>query len=377
VIHLAWIRWWSALAYYALSMASGLREIGCRGWIVAPPESPLASRAESSGLAPPDPDRWRDLASTNPARLLHAILDLRGAVRGGEIAGVVVHTGRGHAPAALALRGGAVPLLRVRSEIRRPAGGPLQRWLYGRGTDRCLLSGDFMRRGYLDGLAIPRERVLTLPAGIDFTQVDRIAREPAAVLLRRARGWPERATVIGMLARYSPVKGHRTLIDAARILLERGRDVYFFMAGPEGETGREGVARMVRDIGRDDRFAVLGMVEDPLDTAAGFDIALILSDGSEAVCRSALEYMAVGLPIVATRVNVIPETVGDAAVLIPPGDPVALAEAIDRLIASPDRARSLGRAAADRARREFDSKKIATRALSILQDAQISRRGSS
>lgn len=376
VIQIAWVRWWSALAYYAFSMASGLSGIGCRCWIVAPAGSPLAARAEQSGMAPPEPDRWQGLASTNPASLFWAIRGLRGRTRAGEILGVVAHTGRGHAPAALAVAGGPAPLLRARSEIRRPTRGPFHTWLYRRGTDRLLLSGDFMRRGYLDGLAIRPERILTLPAGIDCAVTERIARPSSAARLRESRRWPEKAIVIGMLARYSPVKGHRTLVDAARILLARGRDLYFYAAGPEGQTGREEVERWIRDAGVEGRFAALDRIEDPLDVAAGFDIALILSEGSEAVCRSALEYMALGLPIVATRVNVIPETVGETAILIPPRDPVALAEAIDHLLSAPDRAHSLGRAAADRVRAEFDIRGIASRTLSILQDARRERRGS-
>jgi starch synthase len=56
--------------------------------------------------------------------------------------------------------------------------------------------------------------------------------------------------------------------------------------------------------------------------------------------------MALGKPIVATRVGGIPELLGhgEAGVLVPPGDPAALAEAICRLIQDPDRARAIGEA---------------------------------
>lgn len=375
VIHLAWVRWWSALAYYTFSMASGLDRVGCRSRIVAPVGSPLANRAGQAGLADADSDRWRDLASADPTRVVKAVRVLRRAARTGEVAAVIAHTGRGHAPAAFALAGGRAPILRVRADIRRPSRGPLSRWLYAKATDRILLSGDFMRNGYLDGLGISRSRIVTLPAGIDPAEADRIDAHAARSRLRSTRGWPGTAPVVGMLARYSPVKGHRNLVDAARLLLSRHRDLHFFLAGPEGQIGRAGVEAWVREAGLSDRFAVLDPVDDPLLAAAGFDIALILSEGSEAVCRSALEYMALGLPIVATRVNAIPETLGDAGILIPAGDPVALAEAVTRLLDQPEHARGLGRAAASRVRAEFDLAKIASAAAAILRDAREERRG--
>lgn len=341
---------------------------------MAPPASPLGNRVETLGLTPPE-GPWREIASANPIRGLRGFRWLRKQARSGNVVGVIAHTGRGHAAGAFAVKGLPVPLLRVRSEIRRPAGGPVQRWLYGKATDRVLLSGEFMRQWHLDRLRIPSEKLLTIPAGIDCGVTDRIHRPSSSARLRAACRWPERAIVIGMLARYSPVKGHRTLVEAARLLLGKGHDVYFYLAGPEGQIGREEVERWIWAAGIGARFVVADQIEDPLDVAAGFDIALILSEGSEAVCRSALEYMALGLPIIATRVNVIPETVGRAAILIRPGDPLALAEAIDQFLGSPDRALALGREAYDRVREEFDIRRTAAETLRVLRDAQTERHG--
>jgi glycosyltransferase involved in cell wall biosynthesis len=56
-----------------------------------------------------------------------------------------------------------------------------------------------------------------------------------------------------------------------------------------------------------------------------------------------LDAMATGTPVVATAVGAVPEVVGEAAVLVPPGDADALAGAIDDLLARPDRAEALRR----------------------------------
>jgi glycosyltransferase involved in cell wall biosynthesis len=370
ILHIAWVRWWSALAYHALSLAGGMNAIGRRSLVAAPPGSPLEAKAKKLDLAATG---WGGLASARPDRLIEQIRALRGRAFAGSIVGVFVHTGAGHVAAAAALRGTPAPLLRVRSEIRIPGGGPLQRWLYGRGTDRVLLSGRFMEDALLRRLAVPSEKIRILPAGIDCRHADAIDRSRARAALRERMKWPAEARVVGMLARYSPVKGHRDLVDAARVIAARDDDVRFFTAGPVGQVGREQVARWVREAGLADRFAVLDAVADPIDVAAGFDVAVIASRGSEAVCRSALEYMALGLPVVATDVNVIPETVGDAGLLVPPADPAALAQAVMSLLDDPARSRLLSERASFRVRERFEITRTALEGVAILEEAREER----
>ena len=313
--------------------------------------------------------RWNRLASPRPDRFLRGVALLRRAAAEGSIAGVFAHTGIGHAAAALALRGGPAPMLRVRADIRPPSRGLAQRWLYTRATDRILLSGDFMRGVDLEALAVAPGRAVTLPAGFDRTAAAAIDHPAARRSLRDGQGWTPEAPVVGMLARYSPVKGYRDLVTAARIVSDRFGAVRFYAAGPPGQTGRARVAEWVNEAGLGAHFALLDRVDDPLAVAAGFDVAVIASRGSEAVCRSALEYMALGLPIVATRVNAIPETIGDAGLLVAPEDPVALAKAIEDLLADEKRRRLLADAAVQRVREEFDLEKIARRAAELLADA--------
>lgn len=366
LLHLAWVRWWSALAYHAYTLALALHRIGHPSRIVAPPGTPLAVQAEAAGLAAPE---WTGLASSAPHRFLATARRLRASARSGRVGAVFVHSGPGHLCAALALRGGRTPLLRVRSDIRRPAAGPLPRWLYASATDRILISGEFMRETYFGGLGIDSRRVIHLPAGFDLRSVEGIDRLEARRRLRSDRGWPEEAKVVGMLARYSTVKGHRTFVDAARTIAARDPRARFLTAGPEGQVGRAQVESWVETEGLSGRFAVLGAAPDPLSLAAGFDLAVIASTGSEAVCRSALEYMALGVPIVATAIHVIPETVGEAAILIPPGDAAAAAAAVERLLRDAGQAADRGAEGRRRVAERFDAEKIAARAAAIAEEA--------
>ena len=87
---------------------------------------------------------------------------------------------------------------------------------------------------------------------------------------------------------------------------------------------------------------------------AELDVAVLCSR-AEGMPNAVLEYMAAGRPVVATAVGAVPELIEDGThgLLVPPGDPGALARAIARLLADPGLARRLGEAARWRARERY------------------------
>ena len=80
------------------------------------------------------------------------------------------------------------------------------------------------------------------------------------------------------------------------------------------------------------------------------------------------EAMACGLPVVAARGGALPEVVGDAGLLVPPRDPVALAAAIDKLLGDAPMRRRLGRAARKRVLARFRWEDTAQRVVEVYRD---------
>ncbi|HEY6836006.1 MAG TPA: glycosyltransferase family 4 protein [Gaiellaceae bacterium] len=113
-----------------------------------------------------------------------------------------------------------------------------------------------------------------------------------------------------------------------------------------GELERSGLAT---------RVELLGSRDDVPELLAAADI-FVLSSRSEGFPVSILEAMAAGLPVVATDVGGISEAVvqGETGLLVPPNDPFALAEALERLIQDAPLRRRLGGAGLERARRDFN-----------------------
>lgn len=128
-----------------------------------------------------------------------------------------------------------------------------------------------------------------------------------------------------MVAGFRRQKDHATLLRGMALL---PAGVELWLAG-EGETMAE-MQALAQELGVMDRVKFLGRCEDIPAILSQSDIA-VLSSHYEGQPMSLIEAMAAGLPVVASDVAGIHETVGDAGILVPHGDAEALAEAIRRL----------------------------------------------
>lgn len=240
----------------------------------------------------------------------------------------VLHA-QGHISAALA--GGAIGDVPMLATIHVALGSgwrwllPIMRGL--RGADALTaVSDDLARRfGRLAGRPIE-----TIPTGVDlerFRPVERTAGSPFT---------------IGIAARLHPVKRHRDALAAMRILAAHGLQCRLLIAG-EGNCRPE-----IEALAKGFDVEILGAVEDMPAFLHRLDAFLLPSD-HEGTPAALLEAMASGLPCIATRVGGMPALLGDAGILVPRRDPEAIAQAIGRLIESPQERQRFGRHAADRA----------------------------
>jgi phosphatidylinositol alpha-mannosyltransferase len=230
---------------------------------------------------------------------------------------------------------------------------PLTRWLAGRLDVRCAVSEDAR------ALA---ERAL----GGEYTQlfngidVDRIA---------KASPWPTDGPTLLFVSRHEARKGLAVLVDALEHLPS---DVHLWVASDGPET-----ARLQAATAADGRVEWLGRLtdEEKARRLRGADVLVAPSLHGESFGLVLLEGMAAGTPIVASDLpgyrNVARQ--GREALLVPPGDPRALATAICRVLDEPDTARMLVAAGEVRAA-EFSMEHLAARYLELYERAIASSR---
>jgi len=147
------------------------------------------------------------------------------------------------------------------------------------------------------------------------------------------------------------------VIEAARVVLETRPGVTFMIVG-DGYL-RDHLVAMARDLGLEDRVLFVGSVphaEVPYYMAAADVCVAAFADSEVTRCKSPLkiaEYLASGKPIVASGVGEVHIMVGEAGLVVPPGDAGALAEGVVRILGDQGLKMGLGRRARARAESTF------------------------
>ena len=210
--------------------------------------------------------------------------------------------------------------------------------LAARWTDRIITLTDAEAAQHLAlGIGQPAQFV-TIPSGIDLDAIT--AATPRRVVLE--------GPVIGTVARLAPIKGHTYLVAAAPAILRECPTARFLFVG-DGEM-RLALEEQARALGVRDRVIFSGYREDVASLLAGMDL-VILPSLNEGMGRVLVMAMALGKPIVATRVGGVPELLADGAAgrLVPPADSAGLADAICSVLRDPLQAKTLAEAGRRRA----------------------------
>jgi len=182
-------------------------------------------------------------------------------------------------------------------------------------------------------------------------------------------GWQHDATVIGFAGRLSHNKGADVLLHAIALLHSQCSSVRLVIVGDGAEQAnwmalaeRLGVGGITHFAGRVPRDAIYSAIK-------GFDIAVVPSR-EEGFGLSALEAMAAGVPVVASRVDALQEVLQDGVtgLLCPVDDPHSLANALIRLISDIPLRKRMGAAGVAHAKQHYDIQAYKRQIATILED---------
>jgi glycosyltransferase involved in cell wall biosynthesis len=234
---------------------------------------------------------------------------------------IIVHTFHGHV-----LRGYFGPLRSLFFRL-------LERWLAGHTTALVAVSPQVRDDLVALGVA-PRERFAVIRLGIELEE--RVAADQDGRLeSRRYLGIPPDRFTIGWIGRMTSVKRTDDILLAFKRLRDNGVEATLCLVGDGPDRGD--LERRANDLGvvRDTLF--LGYQEDVAPFYAAFD-ALVLPSSNEGTPVSAIEALAAGRPVVATRVGGVPDVVrdGEDGFLVDAGATDDLGDRLEQLVRDPE-----------------------------------------
>ncbi len=188
----------------------------------------------------------------------------------------------------------------------------------------------------------PRKWAL-IPNGFDLA---RFRPDPEARTgVRKELGLSRDTVLVGLVARFDPMKGHTNFFRAASLLLRDKPGVHFVLAGRGVDYSNPRIRKAITASGNRENFHLLGERGDIPHVTAALDIAASASFG-EGFPNAIAEAMACGVPCVVTDVGDSAAIVGTTGRVVPPENPSALASACRELIdMGPVQCQKLGRGA--------------------------------
>lgn len=306
-------------------------------------------------------DEYRVRSFRDP-RVLGAQLRLARDIRRHGVQ--IVHTYNFYAnvfavPAARLAGARIVASIRDLGPYLSPLQRRLQRWVC-RLAD-CVLVNAHAIRDWLVADGYDARRIMVIHNGIDLA---RFATTTRVGWLRPDLGLSDDVPLVGVLSRLSRVKRLEDLLQAAALLSPDFPRARFLIVGEgfaaQGDSivtstaYQEQLLALAHRLGLQDRLIFTGFRPDIEHLLPELSVS-VLPSHSEGLSNVLLESMAAGVPVVASRVGGTPEAIqdGQTGLLVPAGDPRALADAIRRVLSNSDLARRLGTAARQAASDRF------------------------
>jgi glycosyltransferase involved in cell wall biosynthesis len=288
-------------------------------------EGDLADTAEQAGI--PVDRRFALCAKSGPILLMRDVLAFKRLFREGQVDVVHSHRSHDHTLAALARpRRSTASLVRTLHTERALA--KKRDWQLKHADGLVTICGRHRRELQERGI-LPPGRIVAVEGAVDCKRF-RPGEDGAEV--RSQAGVAPDAPVAGIVARMKPDRGHRLLLQAWSKVAGQLPAARLLIAG-RGELERE-LLGQADQAGLEGSVIFAGYRRDLPRFYRALDLKVLLAPGNDGTCRAALEAMASGVPVLASRRGALPEIVRDGQTgrVVPADDPDALASAMVQLL---------------------------------------------
>jgi glycosyltransferase involved in cell wall biosynthesis len=224
-------------------------------------------------------------------------------------------------------------------------------WCLARAADRLVTVSQEVKNDLVSYGIAAAEKITVIPLGFElepFRRANQLSGE-----FRRELGLNADQKLVGIVGRLFPIKNHALFLDAAALVSKQDPRAWFVVVG-DGVL-RPGLENQAVRLGIKDRVIFTGWRRDLPRICADLDLLVVSSD-NEGTPVSAIEAMAAGCPVVATKVGGLPDLVEDrrTGLLVAPRNAEALSAAVLELLLNPAMARELAKDAQRSVRQRFE-----------------------
>ncbi len=195
-------------------------------------------------------------------------------------------------------------------------------------TDQIIAISDFEKRNAIKKHVAKSEKISVIYSGIDLNEAERLSIDNS--ISRSILNIDRNAFLVGISARICETKAPDIFVESASIVKKCIPSAHFMFIG-DGEL-RSGIEGLIRENGLEESFTITGWVDNPMPYIRLLDVGMLLSRW-EGFGFALVEYMKLGVPVVATNVCAIPDLIKNEenGLLVPMDDAEAAAKAIIRL----------------------------------------------
>lgn len=268
---------------------------------------------------------------------LIAAWKLRSLIRSSAPDLVHAHHAIAHAVTLVALAGSKKPPLVVSRRVSfPPKKNPFSRWKYGSSRINAYSVVSRSVKETLAAGGVDSGKIRVIYSALDPKKFSRLA--PGAQI-KKSLGIPDGMKVVGKLANFSRWKGQHVFLEAAKICLEKNKEIRFLLIGKDTER----LAPDVQKLGLQGSVKILGFRKDVPDLLSILDVSVNSAIEGEGLSGAMRESLMLGIPVVASDVSGNREIVqaGATGILVPPNDPQKLAGKILETLSDPVPAKAM------------------------------------
>jgi lipopolysaccharide heptosyltransferase II len=219
-------------------------------------------------------------------------------------------------------------------------------------------------RHMIDDFGLPHERIRIIPRSVDIEKFKYISPDS------KRKG----VFNVGIIGRITPLKGHLHFIKAMARVARVAPHLKIWIVGDapsSKEAYKDQIQVLVRRLGLSHCTEFLGTQRDIPAILGHLDLVVLATTTHEAFGRVIVEAQAAGVPVVATEVGGVIDIIenGRNGLLVPPADPVSMADAVIRIFKDKALARSLAENALEKVKNEYNVELMVKRTIDVYKEA--------